>query len=137
VIAEQALDDREALRAHVHSRPERAVLMAVDRLEDRVAAAQVHEMLTDDVHVVAVRVQGGDAELGALCPVIAVVVIGADVGDVVLAQDADEAAADRRLAAGRVADDAEDHRPRHHVTSWASMRISSRGVAALPLRIAS
>jgi hypothetical protein len=137
VVAEQALDDREALGAHVHRRPEGAVLVAVDGLEDRVAPAQVREMLGDDVHVVAVRVQGRDLKLGPLAAVVAVVVVGADVGHVLLAQDAHQAAADRRLAARRVADDTEDDRARHHATSWASMRVSSRGVAVTPRRRAS
>jgi hypothetical protein len=111
--------------------------MAIDGLEDRVAPAQVGQMLGDDVHVVALGVQGGDAELGALRSVVAVVVVGADVGDVVLAQHAHQAAADRRLAARRIADDPEDDRAGHHTMSWASICISARGVVAAPARTAS
>ena len=125
VVAEQPLDDGEALRAHVDGGPERPILVAVDGLEDRLAPAQVREMLGDDVEVVAVGVQRGDLELGPLRAVVAVVVIGADVGDVLLAQHPHQAAADRGLAAGRVADDAEDDRPRHHAMSCASIRMSS------------
>ena len=82
VVAQQALDDREALRAHVDRRAERAVLVAVDRLEDRLAPAQVRQVLGDDVDVVAVGVKRRDAQLGPLPAVVAVVVVGADVGDV-------------------------------------------------------
>ena len=78
---------------HVHGRSEGSVLVAVDRLEDRLAAAQVHEVLGDDVEVVAVGVQRRDPELGALLAVVAVVVVGADVRDVLLAEHADEPAA--------------------------------------------
>jgi hypothetical protein len=42
-----------------------------------------------------------------------VVVVGARVGDRVLAEDAHEAAGDRGLAGGRIADDAEDDRAGH------------------------
>jgi hypothetical protein len=39
-------------------------------------------MLTEDVEMVGSRVQRRDAELGALLAAIAVVVVAADVGDV-------------------------------------------------------
>jgi hypothetical protein len=42
-----------------------------------------------------------------------VVVVEADVRDLVLAEDPHEPARDRRLARGRVADDAEDDRSWH------------------------
>ena len=90
--------------------PEGAVVVAVDGLEDRLARAQVLEVLGHDVHVVAVGVQRRDVPLGALLAVVAVVVVGADVRDVVLAEHAHEAAREGRLAGRRVADDAEDHR---------------------------
>jgi hypothetical protein len=56
--------------------------------------------------VVAVGVQRGDRALGALAAVVAVVVVGGDVRDVLVAQQPHEPARDRRLAGGRVADDA-------------------------------
>jgi hypothetical protein len=115
---------------------ERPILVAVDGLEDRLAPAQVREMLGDDVDVVAVGVQRRDLELGPLRAVVTVVVVGADVGHVLLAQHAHQPAADRGLAAGRGADGAEDDRPRQQAMSCASIRMSSTGVAASPARAA-
>ena len=40
VVAEQPLDDQEPARLEVDGRPERAVGVAVDGLQDRLAAAQ-------------------------------------------------------------------------------------------------
>ena len=82
--------------------------MAVDGLEDRAAGAHVREVLLHDVEVVALGVQRRDAALGALAAVVAVVVVGGDVRDVLVAEQPHEPARDRRLAGGRVADDAED-----------------------------
>ena len=57
--------------------------------------------------------QRRDVALGALPAVVAVVVVDADVRDVVLAEHAHEPAREGRLAGRRVADDAEDDRPAH------------------------
>ena len=70
-------------------------------------------MLAEDVEVVALGVERRDVALGALPPVVAVVVVGAEVGDLVLAEHPHEAAGDRGLPGPGVADDAEHHRPRH------------------------
>ena len=113
MVAEQALDDREAVGLDVDGRREGAVRVPVDRLQDRLAVAQMAQVLRHDVEVVAVGMQRRDAELGSLPAVVAVVVVGAGVGDRVLAQDAHEAPGHRGLARRRVADDAEDDRPRH------------------------
>jgi hypothetical protein len=72
--------------------------VAVDRLEDPLAPAQALQVLGHDVEVVAVRVQRRDRALGPLAAVELVVVVGADVGDGVLADDPHEPARDRRLA---------------------------------------
>ena len=74
---------------------------------------EVLEVLRDDVHVVAVRMKGRDALLLALLTVVLVVVVHPDVGDVLLAEDLDEALRDGRLPGRRVADDAEDDGARH------------------------
>ena len=58
-------------------RVERAGVVVVDRLEDRVAGGEQLQVLLHDVDVVAVRVQGGEREMLALGPVVAVVVIHA------------------------------------------------------------
>jgi hypothetical protein len=71
------------------------------------------QVLRHDVEVVAVGMQRGDPQLGSLLAVVAVVVVGAGVGHRVLAQEAHEAPGHRGLAGRRVADDAEDDRPRH------------------------
>jgi hypothetical protein len=110
VKAEQPLDDREARRANVLGRSERAVLVAVDRLDDRLAAAQMDEMLLQDVEVVAVGVKRREPALAALLAVKAVVVIGRDVGDLLLAEDPDQPARQRCLAGGGVTHDAEEDR---------------------------
>src|SRR4051794_16182305 len=114
VVAEEAVDDGELLRVDTHERPEAAVLVPVDRLQERLARAQVREMLRHHVHVVALGMERCDVALGALLAVVAVVVVDADVRDVVLAQHPDEPACQGRLARGRVADDAERDRARAH-----------------------
>ena len=65
--------------------------MLVDRLQDRLGGAHVRDVLRHDVHVVALGIERRDVPLGALAPVVAVVVVDADVRDVVLAEHADEA----------------------------------------------
>ena len=75
--------------------------------------AHVREVLLHDVEVVAVGVQGRDRALGALAAIEAVVVVGGDVGDVLVAQQPHQPAGDRRLAGGGVPDDPEDDRARH------------------------
>ena len=64
----------------------------------------------DHVEVVAVGVQRGNIQLGALPAVILMVVVGADVGDTLGAQQLDQAAGDRRFAGGAVADNPQDDR---------------------------
>src|SRR5918996_1277667 len=81
--------------------------MTVDGLQDRLPGPKVAEIVAHDVHVVALGIERGDAPLGALLAVVAVIVVGADVRDLLLAEDADEAAGEGRLARRRVADDAE------------------------------
>ena len=113
MVAEQTLDDREAVRLDVDRRPERAVGVPVDGLQDRLAVAQMAQVLRHDVEVVAVRVQRRDAELGSLLAVVAVVVVGAGVGHRMLAERAHETPGHRGLPRRRVADDAENDRSRH------------------------
>src|SRR5918996_721578 len=96
--------------------------MTVDGLQDRLPGPKVAEIVAHDVHVVALGIERGDAPLGALLAVVAVVVVGADVRDLVLAEDADEAAGEGRLARRRVADDAEYGGPGHRYRSlWSSV----------------
>jgi len=94
-------------------RPEGAVRVLVHGLEDRLVLAQMSEVLSDDVHVVAVGMQRRDVALFALLAVVLVVVVGPDVGHLLLAEDVDEPARDRRLPRRRVADDAKDDRSWH------------------------
>ena len=70
-------------------------------------------MLGEDVEVVAVGVERRDVPLGPLLAVVAVVVVGAEVRDLVVAEHADEAARDRGLPGPGVADDAEHDGTRH------------------------
>jgi hypothetical protein len=113
VVAQQPFDNRELARLDVDGRPERAVLMLVDGLEDGPSAAHVRKVLLHDVEVVAVGVQRRDAALGALAAVEAVVVVRGDVGHVLVAQQPHQPARDRRLAGGGVPDDPEDDRAWH------------------------
>ena len=113
VVAEQPLDDGEALGREVDERAERAVVVLVDGLEDRLAHAQALQVLGHDVEVVALRVQRRDAALGALAAVVLVVVVGADVRDGVLAEQAHEPLAQRRLARRRVTHDSKHDRSCH------------------------
>src|SRR5918996_3333769 len=80
----------------------------------------VAEVLAHDVDVVALGIERSDVPLGALLAVVPVVVVGADVRDLVLAEDADEAAGEGRLARRRVADDAEYGGPGHRSRSLAA-----------------
>ena len=75
--------------------------------------AHVREVLLHDVEVVAVGVQRRDRALGALAAIEAVVVVGGDVGHVLVAQQPHQPAGDRRLAGGGVPDDPEDDRAWH------------------------
>src|ERR1700739_4617507 len=105
--------------------------MAVDRLQDRVAGADVPGVLGDDVEVVAVGMQWRDAELGPLLAVVAVVVVGADVRDLLLAERPHQTTRDCGLARRRVADDAEDDWARHRqVPSFSSNTLLARMSAA-------
>jgi hypothetical protein len=122
VVSEQTLDHREDVRLDVVGRSEGPVGVTVDGLEDRLALAQEVQVLAGDVDVVAIGVERGDAVLGTLLSVKAVVVVGADVGDSVLAQDANEPSRDRRLPRRGIADDAEDRGPGHYSTVAASAR---------------
>src|ERR687898_542972 len=115
VVAEETLDDREALGSDVDRRPERAVSVSVDGLQDRLAGPQVAQMLSHYVHVVALGIERGDVPLRAQLAVVAVVVVRADVRDLVLAENADEAPGEGRLARRRVADDAEYGGPGHRL----------------------
>ena len=113
VEAEHPLDDRELGRGDVLGRRQRSVAVAVDGLEDRLAGAQVDEVLLEDVQVVGVGVQRRQPLLGALGPRVAVIVVAVDVRDPRLAEDAHEPARQRRLAGGGVAADSEKDRPWH------------------------
>ena len=113
VEAEQPLADDEAPRHEVVGRAEGAVGVLVDGLHDRLLAAQVHEVLAEDVEVVALGVERRDVPLGPLPPVVAVVVVGAEVRHLVLAEHAHEPARDRGLPRPGVADDAEHDGTRH------------------------
>src|SRR3954452_11796541 len=129
VVTQQALDDGERARLKVHGRREGAVGVPVYGLQDRVAAAQVGDVLADDVHVVAVRVQRRDVVLLALLTVVAVVVVEGDVRHLLLAENPHESARDGRLARRRVADDAQDDGAWHELppqlAAWRSRAVGS------------
>ena len=108
--------------------------MLVNGLEDRLAVAQVRQVLGDDVEVIAVRMQRRDPVFGSLAAVIAVVIVGADVGDVVLAQDPHQTARDRGLAGGGVADDAEDYGARVHRLSSLNTELCRMSSASIVIR---
>src|SRR6266536_682727 len=98
----------------IYRGPECAAGVLVDRLEDGLVMPQVPDIVGEHVYVVALGVERGDPALGALAPVIAVVVVGAEVGDLALPEHADHAPGDRRLPGAGVAHDAEHDRPGHH-----------------------
>ena len=86
--------------------------MVVDGLEDGPAEGQQLEVLLHHIDVVGVGVEWRDAELSALGPVVAVVVVDADRRAPVRAQGTDQAARQRRLPRGGVARDGQ------HDRSW-------------------
>jgi hypothetical protein len=71
--------------------------MAVDRLENGVAATEVRDVLREDVQVIGVRMQWGDTQLATLLSVVAVVIVGRDVRHVRVADDSRKTARERRL----------------------------------------
>ena len=81
----------------------------------------------EDVEVIALGVERGDVPLGSLPPVVAMVVVGAEVGDLVLAEHPNEPAGDRGLSGPGVADDAEHHRARHQWTPRMGRKEYGRG----------
>src|SRR5204863_5166412 len=93
--------------------------------EDRRTGAQVVEVRGHDVEVVALGIQRRDRALRPLLAVVLVVVVGADVRYDVLAEQAHEALAQRRLAGRRVTDDAQDDWPRHIRAHGATRRKSN------------
>ena len=113
VEVEQSLDHQELRRAHVHRRLELARLVAVHRLQHRLAAAEVRDVLGEDVEVVRIGVQRGHAQLAPLLAVEAVVVVRRHVRHVRVADHSRQAAREGCLAGARVADHAYDDRPRH------------------------
>ncbi len=113
VEVEQPLGDQKAGRAQVDGGGENPAGVVVDRLHHRFRAAQVGQVLGEDVEVVGRRVEGGDPELGAPSPLVAVVVVAGDEADVFGAQDPHEPACERRLAGPGVADEAENDRTAH------------------------
>jgi hypothetical protein len=133
VVAEQPFDHDEALRLDILGPAERAVVVVVDGLEDRLVTAQVAQVLTDDVHEVAVGIQRRDPELRPLLAVVAVVVVHPDVGDVLPAEDLDEPLRDRRLPGRGVADDTEDDRA-CHVQSPLRCSVSPKRATLRPKR---
>ena len=72
------------------------------RHKNRLAAAEVREVLGDDVEVVAVGMERREPDLGPLLAVVADVVIAGDVRHALLTEDPDEPARQGRLA-GRCA----------------------------------
>ena len=97
-------------------------------------------MLGEDVEVVAVGMERRDVALGALLAVVPVVVVGAEVGDLVVPEHADEAAGDGGLPRAGVADDAEHDRTRHQRLTGTRGRLllgpqtSLEGLAVIPRR---
>ena len=102
------------VRADVLRRPEPPAAVVVGGLQDRLPVTEVRQVLTEDVEVVGGRIQRRDAELGSLLAPVAVVVVAADVRDVLApAEDPDHAAGERRLPGGGVSDHSEDDRTSH------------------------
>ncbi len=100
------------------------LLVPVNRLDDWLSRSQVREVLLEDVQVVALGVQRREPALGTLPAVVAVVVVGRRVRDLLLAEDSYEAARERGLAGGRVADDPEQN--------WAGHQTVTVPVASTP-----
>ena len=88
-------------------RPKVPLPVVVDRLQDRVAFAQMAERLLHNVEIVGARVDRRQALLAALAAVVAVVVVGAEHGAALLAQNLGDARRQRRLARRRIADDSQ------------------------------
>src|ERR671919_1117036 len=87
-------------------------------------------MLLEDVEVVAVGMQRCDPAFGALCAVVAVVVVRSDPRHLALAEQAHEAAGERGLAGCGVADAPEEDRAGHQATNVSARSIDASSIAA-------
>ena len=87
--------------------------MPIGRLQDRPLHREGFEILRHDVEIVGVGIERRDAHHLALRAVVAVVVVGRHVRDLLLAQYPGKAARQRRLTTGRIADDGEHRRLSH------------------------
>ena len=119
--SQQPLNDRELCRLDILRRLKAAVRVTVDGLEDQLSHLQVRQLLLEDVNVVAAGMQRRESQLHPLLAVVAVVVVGRHVRDLILPEDPDEPSRQRRLTGCRVADDAEQDRTGHGVDGIARM----------------
>ena len=137
VEAEQPLDQEVARRAQVVRRAQRPRAMVVDRLQHRLPAAQVRQVLREDVEVVGVGMQRSDAEVATLLAVMAVVVVSAQECDVAVPEHAHEAAREGRLAGSGVTDHTEHDRTRHWPAKSSRPRANAPPVRARRDRLTS
>ena len=110
VKGQEPFHDHVARRREQHWAVERAVVVVVDGLENRLAHRQQLQVLLHDPHVVARGVEGGEGQPLALDAVVAVVVVdahGAHPG----AERGDEPAGQGGLARRAVAGDRQHDRP--------------------------
>jgi hypothetical protein len=117
VQREQALHHHELACDHVLGHAEGAVAVLVDRLQDRLPGGQQAQVLRQDIHVVAGRVERGDVQFLALDAVVAVVVVGADGCHPVNAEQLHDSGGEGRLAGGAVPDGREHDRLHEHTGS--------------------
>src|SRR5215467_5394322 len=114
MVHQQPFGNHEPGRAQVDGRPECAVDMLVDRLEYGFVLPEMPDVAGQDVHVIASRVERRETALGALPAVVAVIVVGAEVRDLLLPKHPDHAPSDRRLPGARITNNAQHDRSRHH-----------------------
>ena len=106
----QALDDHHLVRLDAHRRLERAVGMVVDRFGDRLSALERPELLLHEREVVGARIERRHADQGSLAAIEGVIVVEADGGDAIGAEQVVEGRRQRRLAAAAVTANADEHR---------------------------
>ena len=100
MVAEQALNEGELVRPDIDRRAEGSVLVPVNGLEDRPSGPDTGEVLFQDAEVIRVWMQRGYPAPGPLPAVIAVIVVPRDVGEALLADQANHPAGDRGLSGG-------------------------------------
>src|SRR3972149_11753175 len=82
--------------------------MLINRFEKRLSVVQPFEVQFKHVKIVAIGMQRRDAQLRALLAIIFVIIVGADGGDAIRAEDVDQPAGECAFPGGAISYDGKD-----------------------------